>query len=500
MVGESLAESVTASHTSTGLPRSALVKSANEELNHTLVEDVVDEPPLKRLRSERSRSNIKAKKEKPIGRKAFLSHEGQPLPDVEYYFEKGMILSLRKVKPYKFVYQTYAKGRWQGRPIIEVFAKEFQDKPRDYYERAICTGKILINNERISFDYILRNGDLLAHSIHRHEPPISDQTVEIVYSDNDMLVVNKPSSIPVAIITIRFCIFYGVPNSIIRIYFVSHGVTSFKRNERRNANEHAAVNRLDRLTSGLCLIARNKKRSQELMVEFQQRNVEKTYLCRVRGEFPTEEIICEEPILTVSHKLGVNTVSPEGKECKTIFRRWSHNGLTSVVECKPLTGRTHQIRVHLQYLGYPIANDPIYCCDIWGPSLGKGGIGKGQLDSVLKELTPHAYPQDAQEHTASVPITIGQPQSEEASSNQLIADTLESDCSECLIQRMDPIPEQLQIWLHSWKCEWDRGKYETSIPIWADPDFDGDKKLIDRFWKHGGKWDGLGCGALVEES
>ncbi|KND01530.1 RluA family pseudouridine synthase [Spizellomyces punctatus DAOM BR117] len=485
MVGESLAESVTASHTSAGLPGSTLVRSTNKKLNYKPVEmgdNVVDEPPMKRLRSEHSRSNIKAKKEKPIGRKAFLSHEGQPLPDVEYYFEKG----LRKVKPYKFVYQTYAKGRWQGRPIIEVFAKEFQDKPRDYYEKAICTGKILINNERISLDYVLRNGDLLSHSIHRHEPPISDQTVEIVYSDTDMLVVNKPSSIPIHP-TGRYH-----HNTILHIL----------RSPEFNYSNLFPVNRLDRLTSGLCLIARNKKRSQELMVEFQQRNVEKTYLCRVRGEFPTEEIICEEPILTVSHKLGVNTVSPEGKECKTIFKRWSYNGLTSVVECKPLTGRTHQIRVHLQYLGYPIANDPIYCCDIWGPSLGKGGIEKGQLDSVLKELTPHAYPQDVQDHTDSALITVGQLQSdaEEASSNQQIADTLEADCSECLIQRMDPIPEQLQIWLHSWKCEWDRGKYETPIPNWADPDFDGDKKLIDRFWKHGGKWDGLACGVLVEES
>ena len=67
--------------------------------------------------------------------------------------------------------------------------------------------------------------------------------------------------------------------------------------------------------------------------------------------FSSDYIVCNEPIEVVSYKIGVCRVSPKGKECRTEFERLSYNGKTSVVLCKPHTGRMHQIRVHLQYLG-----------------------------------------------------------------------------------------------------------------------------------------------------
>ena len=65
----------------------------------------------------------------------------------------------------------------------------------------------------------------------------------------------------------------------------------------------------------------------------------------------SEAVVCNEPIEVVSYKIGVCRVSPKGKECRTEFERLSYNGKTSVVLCRPHTGRMHQIRVHLQYLG-----------------------------------------------------------------------------------------------------------------------------------------------------
>lgn len=86
----------------------------------------------------------------------------------------------------------------------------------------------------------------------------------------------------------------------------------------------------------------------------------------------------------MDHKTGLQIVDEKnGKESKTVFKRISTDGKTSLVQCEPLTGRTHQIRVHLQYLGYPIANDPLYNCDSFGPNIGKGGdYGEGTLQDV----------------------------------------------------------------------------------------------------------------------
>lgn len=110
----------------------------------------------------------------------------------------------------------------------------------------------------------------------------------------------------------------------------------------------------------------------------------------MEGRFPEGELICEKPILVVSFKIGLCRVDPKGKECRTIFKRLSFNGKTSVVRCLPLTGRTHQIRVHLQYLGFPILNDPIYGSSAWGPNRGKGGlVGKSDTELLQALVEEH---------------------------------------------------------------------------------------------------------------
>lgn len=114
--------------------------------------------------------------------------------------------------------------------------------------------------------------------------------------------------------------------------------------------------------------------------------LEKEYVCRVEGEFPDGEVLCEEPILVVSFKVGLCRVDPKGKECRTVFQKLSYNGHSSMVRCFPLTGRTHQIRVHLQFLGFPILNDPIYGSSAWGPNRGKGGLMNMSDEELLEAL------------------------------------------------------------------------------------------------------------------
>lgn len=154
-------------------------------------------------------------------------------------------------------------------------------------------------------------------------------------------------------------------------------------------------------------------------------------MCRVEGEFPEGELICEEPILVVSFKIGLCRVDPKGKECRTVFQRLSFNGKTSVVRCLPLTGRTHQIRVHLQYLGFPILNDPIYGSSAWGPHRGKGGL-VGKSDEELLQALVEEHRSQESLHLLDIP-NDGREQeagrSKTSEKNDALEETAETDPS-----------------------------------------------------------------------
>lgn len=372
--------------------------------------------------------------------------------------------SLRKVRPYWYEYSTFAKGRWLNRTIYQVFSEEFRDKSPTYYEYAIKVGLITVNKKVVPLDTIIHNGDLVSNKIHRHEPPVVSMEPKIVYRDEHMCAVDKPGSIPVHPVG-RYR-----HNSLIHILQKKHGVKFYP------------VNRIDRLTSGLVLMALTQERSRILEAEMRARSIRKEYVCRVVGEFPLGDIECNEPILTVSHKAGLNAVHPNGKDCKTRFKRLSYNGKTSVVHCFPLTGRTHQIRVHLQYLGHPIDNDPLYNNQyVFGNMLGKGGFlhtEPGERAFLL---------QDEEGGKAMVDRLLALGTGEEdwsrfidaARTGQPIKSAgLDEDrvCRDCQVRiPFDPEAHRLYIWLHAWKYRGDGWAFETDLPDWAHEDFAGDR-------------------------
>merc|ERR1719458_864531 len=154
--------------------------------------------------------------------------------------------------------------------------------------------------------------------------------------------------------------------------------------------EQQIRNRLDRLTSGLLMFGRNPRKAREMEQQIRNRQVLKEYVCRVEGEFPEGKTECSQPVEVVSYKIGVCKVSTHGKECRTEFERLSYNGVTSVVVCRPFTGRMHQIRVHLQYLGFPVMNDPLYNHEVFGPEKGKyGNIGKTDEELIQDLISIH---------------------------------------------------------------------------------------------------------------
>ncbi|KAF8911557.1 tRNA-pseudouridine synthase [Gymnopilus junonius] len=283
------------------------------------------------------------------------------MADQAHAFKPMEAKGLKKISPYWYPYTTMTKLRWIGRELLEVVSTEFRDRSMEYYRYALESGVTTVNGKIAKPDTILKDGDRIENVVHRHEPPVTATPVKVLLHDveREFIVVDKPGSIPVHASGRYY------RNSLIEILVDDFGY-----------EKCYPVNRLDRLTSGLMIIPLSAKRARQLTLEFMAGTVRKEYIARVKGRFP-EEIICEEPLLTVDRQMGLNIVHPEGKSAKTVFNliRYDENTNSSVVRCHPYTGRSHQLRVHLQFLGYPIANDPVYSeKKIWGENVGKGGI------------------------------------------------------------------------------------------------------------------------------
>ncbi|KTW32098.1 uncharacterized protein T551_00780 [Pneumocystis jirovecii RU7] len=379
-----------------------------------------------------------------------LESSYNPLENACYIFDNG----LRKVVPYFFNYKTFAKERWRGRTIYDIFSTEFRDRTPQYYEQEIKGGRVMVNGHVATFEQIIKDGDVIEHLSHRHEPPVTHKNIDIIYQDDDIVVINKPSGIPVHPAG-RYR-----HNSITHIMMAEMGFSSL-----------APCNRLDRLTSGLMILARNVRIADEMRKKMYDRRILKEYICKVHGLFPEGEIICTEPLLTISPKLGLNRVHPNGKSSKSIFRRLNYDGKNSIVHCmcQPLTGRTHQLRVHLQWLGNPILNDPIYAnMKIWGSDMGKKGSFMLNDDELISSLTKMGKTETASWYMDEIEEAEKR---RESRLGELLTGEVCNICQAPLYS--DPSQNDLKIYLHAWKYKSDDNSwcFETELPDWANTDF-----------------------------
>ncbi|XP_010213916.1 PREDICTED: RNA pseudouridylate synthase domain-containing protein 2 [Tinamus guttatus] len=334
---------------------------------------------------------------------------------------------------------------------------------------------------------LAKNNDLIRNTVHRHEPPVTAQPIQILVENDEVVVVDKPSSLPVH------------PCGRFR-----HNTVIFILGKEHNLKELHTIHRLDRMTSGVLMFAKTAEVSKRIDEQVRQRQLEKEYVCRVVGKFPEDEVVCEEPVLVVSYKVGVCRVDPKGKSCKTIFQRLSYNGETSVVRCLPYTGRTHQIRVHLQYLGYPIVNDPIYNMKAWGPERGKGGKIDKTDDELLEALVEeHRSKQsldvldiseedwdpstdnrecgNSGDYRESVdPVNGNSCPAEDAKDpargeipavEEEGVEEKDPLCLECQITRQDPSPRELVMYLHALRYKGAGFEYCSKMPPWAMEDW-----------------------------
>lgn len=265
----------------------------------------------------------------------------------DYIFRDG----IRYVRPYYFEFISHAKNRWAGKTIVDLFAEEFKGRPHDYYVSAVKAGRIQVDGQIVPVSYVVQPSQKISHFLHRHEPPVMALNVEILHQESDVLTVCKPASVPV-----HPCGQYR-KNTVVGILQAEYDLAPL-----------FPIHRLDRLVSGLLILARSASKADNFRQQIESGKVKKQYIARVIGVFPENE---QEVNVNVNYNAreGMSTVEVEGhngnaplkgKVACTKFTRISTDGNHSIVSCEPITGRTHQIRVHLQYTGHPIANDMLY--------------------------------------------------------------------------------------------------------------------------------------------
>ncbi|KRX01204.1 Pseudouridine synthase, catalytic domain [Pseudocohnilembus persalinus] len=280
------------------------------------------------------------------------------------------------VKKYKYKFDTYCKKRWRGLKLVDVLTKEFSSFSQQYYIQAVEAGNITINKQKVDKDYVFQPSDFMEHYTIRLEPPVLNILPEIIYEDDKLLIVNKPPSM--------LC-HPGAGSN----FNTLQGLLIHELNQPENI---IFINRLDKYTSGLVLLSKVKFDSVNYHLQGIEEK-EKKYLARVFGNFPDsddqnqEYIKVDKAIYCDDNKLfHFGTCEPEdeeklqAKKSETHFKKiwYDEKSNTSLVECIPLTGRTHQIRVHLSSIGYPILNDLHY-----------GGKYVGNL--IVNHFWPEVY-------------------------------------------------------------------------------------------------------------
>lgn len=228
---------------------------------------------------------------------------------------------------------------------------------RSIIEKLIENGDITVNGKIVKTKYIVKDSDLVEVNFTELERAVDQIKLSVIYEDDNVVVIDKP----VGILAHSKGAFNkeGTVETFIKPLLNGSSVWN-------NSNRAGIVHRLDRVTSGVMICAKNESTQKYLQKQFTNRNVEKVYIALVSGEMPRENGLIDVPIERNPKKPATFRVGVNGKSAQTNFQLLSirdgrsTSGSYSLVELRPVTGRTHQLRVHMSYLGCPIVGDDLY--------------------------------------------------------------------------------------------------------------------------------------------
>lgn len=253
---------------------------------------------------------------------------------------------------------------------------------------------ILVNGEQCTVRRVLHTGDVLTLAMEDQSdaPELApvELPLDILYEDSDLVVPSKPPCMPTHPSHNHH--FDTVANAL-AFRYRSMGIPFVFR----------PINRLDRDTSGLLLIARNKLSAGLLTTAMQKHRIRKSYLAVLEGEMNVEGDVIEMPLHRTAASIIVREVcspdAPDAEPARTEFRVLASGNGCTLVEAHPITGRTHQLRVHFAHLGHPIAGDTLY-------GIPNGRIGRQALHAYTLTF-PHPTTNEQLTLKAPIPADIG---------------------------------------------------------------------------------------------
>jgi RluA family pseudouridine synthase len=233
-----------------------------------------------------------------------------------------------------------------GKTLLQTLCRIVAHVPASYWEGE-CARGLLVNLKRevIAATQIVRAGERYLHRFPDVTEPDVNGCVKILHEDEALIVLNKPAPLPM--------------HAGGRFY---RNTLQHILNEVYHPQKPHPAHRLDANTTGVVLVTRTRHFAGKLQPQFAKGQIEKLYLVRVQGQPPENVFSCDAPISGESGKLGSREVDYDsGLEARTEFRVVKNNADgTTLLEARPLTGRTNQIRIHLWHLGFPVCGDSVY--------------------------------------------------------------------------------------------------------------------------------------------
>ncbi|EJD6044117.1 23S rRNA pseudouridine(955/2504/2580) synthase RluC [Providencia rettgeri] len=287
-----------------------------------------------------------------------------------------------------------------GQRIDNFLLTKLKGVPKSMIYRIIRKGEVRVNKGRIKPEYKLLEGDQVrvppVRVAERETAPVSAKLGKvaaladcILFEDDYILVLNKPSGTAV----------HGGSG-------LSFGVIEGLRALRPEARFLELVHRLDRDTSGILLVAKKRSALRALHEQLRLKQMQKDYLALVRGNWQSHTKVVQAPLLKNILQSGerVVKVNSEGKPSETRFKVEERFENATLIKASPVTGRTHQIRVHTLYAGHPIAFDDRYGDRQFDSQLADTGLNRLFLHASALKFT---HPNTGEEIRLQAPMDAG---------------------------------------------------------------------------------------------